>query len=112
MIADVLRRFCKPSKWQWTHLPMGEKRDKATAGLLQRMGVNRGWPDFIFVAWTGHIYFLELKREEDGVLLPEQSGFRALMLQWGIECEVARSFEEAIAILGRWGVVPVSLEFK
>jgi hypothetical protein len=109
MVADTLRRCCNKTKWKWTHIPLGEYRDPKTAGLLERMGVNAGWPDFIFVAWTGHIYFLELKSEK-AILSGPQRAFFAVMRQWQIECEVARGYDEAIAILGRWGVVPVSLK--
>jgi hypothetical protein len=108
MVADTLKRSCKPDRWQWTHLPMGEKRSKVTAGLLERMGVKPGWPDFIFVAWTGHIYFLEIK-SAIGELSDHQQAFFAAMRARKIECKVARSYEEAIRILAGWGVVPITV---
>jgi hypothetical protein len=60
-VADLVRRWIAPG-WSFTHLPMGEKRDKATAGRLQRMGVMAGWPDFIFIGPGPVVFFLELKR--------------------------------------------------
>lgn len=61
MVADALRRWCDPA-WRYTHLPMGEKRDPATAMRLKRMGVTRGWPDFMFFGPRKQVLFLELKR--------------------------------------------------
>jgi hypothetical protein len=109
MVADTLRLCCDTTKWQWTHIPLGEYRTKETAGLLERMGANAGWPDFIFVHWTQHIYFLELKSEK-AFLSPPQQRFHGVMRQWKIECKVARSYDEAIKILAGWGVVPVWLK--
>jgi hypothetical protein len=106
-VADVLR-WAKPERrgWEWTHLPMGEKRDPETAGKLERMGVRPGWPDFIFIGATG-FYFLELK-SKTGELSDHQQAFFAAMRARGIECRVARSYDEAIRILAGWGMVPVS----
>lgn len=90
---------------------MGEKRDPKTAALLQRMGVRPGWPDFAFLHWTGHIYFLELK-SATGVLGEEQQDFHNFAHAAGIECKVARSYEEAIRILAGWGVVPITVSLN
>jgi hypothetical protein len=90
---------------------MGEKRSPETASLLQRMGVQRGWPDFCFISWTGAIYFLEVKSEK-GYLSEDQSAFFAAMRARGIECAVARSYDQAIRILAGWGVIAAGIEFK
>jgi VRR-NUC domain len=111
MVADTLKRFVKPHRWQWTHIPSGEYRTKQTAGLLERMGVRPGWPDFILINWTGAVYFLELKSEK-GFLSEHQQAFFAAMRARGIECAVARSYDEAIKILAGWGVVNAAIEFK
>ena len=59
MLADTLKLCCS-DRWRWTHLPMGEHRDIITASRLKRMGVQPGWPDFIFIG-PGEVIFLELK---------------------------------------------------
>jgi hypothetical protein len=110
-IADTLKRFVKPDRWQWTHIPSGEYRTKETAGLLERMGVKPGWPDFILINWTGAVYFLELKSER-GYLSEHQSAFFQAMRARGIDCRVARSYDEAIKILSGWGVINAGIEFK
>jgi hypothetical protein len=111
MVADTLRRFVKPDRWQWTHIPNGEYRPKQTAGLLERMGVRPGWPDFIFINWTGAVYFLEIK-SRTGELSEHQQAFFAAMRARNIECKCARSYEQAIRILAGWGVVPITVSLS
>lgn len=104
MVADSLRRWASKD-WEWTHLPFGEKRSAKTGARLKRMGVKPGWADFAFIGPKAALKFLELKRRNED-LTEAQAEFFAAMRARGIECEVARSHKEAIAILGRWGVVP------
>jgi hypothetical protein len=59
--VKLLRDHCRPD-WQWCHVPLGEIRDKRTAGKLRRMGTKAGWPDLILIPPTGQICCLELKR--------------------------------------------------
>jgi hypothetical protein len=82
------------------------------------MGLKPGWPDFIFLSSTGRVYFLELKSSigdlDDGrqfSLIPgvtPQQAFHRRMHAWGIECQVARSIDEAIRILTAWGVIRIA----
>jgi hypothetical protein len=104
-LASLLRRpgIVSSRRWEWTHIPLGGKRDKVSAAQLKSMGTKPGWPDFVFLHWTGAIYFLELK-SSTGYLEPDQQTFHSKMRVWNIPCRVARSFEEAIDILQRWGV--------
>ena len=57
-VADTLRRFCEPD-WLWTHIGHGGYRTKATAGLLARMDLRPGWPDFVLVSPSGAHFYLE-----------------------------------------------------
>lgn len=108
-LADTLKLMVNRNKWEWTHLPFGGKRSKATGALLQRMGVRPGWPDFVFINWTGAHHYLELKRGK-ATLSDHQDSFFAAMKARGVECAEAHSYAEAIDILARWGVVPISLK--
>jgi hypothetical protein len=72
------------------------------------MGVRPGWPDFIFINWTGAVYFLEMK-SKTGDLSDHQDAFFAAMRSRGIECKCARSYDQAIRILAGWGVVPITV---
>ena len=60
-LVSLIRRTITP-QWRFTHLPFGEKRDPATAGRLQAMGVSPGWPDLLFLGSERRVFFLELKR--------------------------------------------------
>jgi hypothetical protein len=111
MVADSLRKWLSHG-WVWTHIPLGEKRDKVTGSRLKRMGVSPGWPDFIFIppvfpAKPGvppRPAFLELKRR--GAKLTEhQAGFALWCRLNGCPHAVAYSYDEAVKILQELGVL-------
>ena len=102
-VADTLRRFCEPD-WLWTHIGHGGYRTKATAGLLKRMGLRPGWPDFVLVSPNGAHHYLELKAGA-APLSPEQRTFAKAMAARGVQHAVARSYAEAIGQLQRWGAI-------
>lgn len=106
-VADLLGR-CADKRWLWTHFPAGEKRDMLTGTRLQRMGLKPGWPDFILISPMGLPYFLELKSAK-GDLSHEQQAFARTIRARGLEYSVARSVDQAIEILGGWGVVPLAV---
>lgn len=111
-VADCLRYGARPEVL-WTHFPAGEHRTEITGSRLKRMGLHRGWPDYMFIwparwgsmqlpyAMTG---FLELKSDK-GRLSPEQESFRDAVV--GLKCAyaVARTGQEAIEILSAWGIL-------
>ena len=55
----------------------------------------------------GRAAYLELKSAK-GRLSPAQREFHAACLAAGAECEVARTTDEAIAVLASWGAVRIS----
>src|SRR5262245_21061519 len=59
-LADRLRAEGRPG-WWWSHVPSGELRTKATAALLERLGLKPGMSDFILIAPDGGHHWLELK---------------------------------------------------
>jgi hypothetical protein len=103
-VAGFLRRAWPPGL-PWFHVPNGEVRDKATAGKLYAMGVRAGVPDFVFVMPNGQAAFLELKRDDDSDLSAKQIEFRNEALSCGCGYAVARTPEEAEAVLRRWAGV-------
>jgi hypothetical protein len=105
-VADVLRRFAKPD-WRWSHFPAGELRDKRTAGKLKAMGLQPGWPDFIFLSpVAGQFYALELKRMGED-LTDEQKEFRKWCFDNLVPYAVAWSIDDAMAALGWFGVLRI-----
>jgi len=104
MVADALRRWCSPS-WRYTHLPLGERRDMATAMRLKRMGVTPGWPDFVFVHLSGKVVWLELKRPGGSARLSEEQAELAAFLAHGNPHIVSNDFEHALDVLRDFGIV-------
>jgi hypothetical protein len=103
VIADMVRRWITP-QWRFTHLPMGELRDKATAARLARMGVTAGWPDFMFVGPPG-VFFLELKRHKHGRLSDEQRDIAAHIMTCGLSYMCTDSVDDAIATMCDLGIL-------
>jgi hypothetical protein len=103
MVADVLDRWLTPG-WRFTHIASGELRDKVTAARLKRMGVRKGWPDFVLLSPTGHAYFLELKRRGEH-LSESQIEFANWCVAHGYPLYVCDDFNSAVATLKDWGVV-------
>jgi VRR-NUC domain len=102
-VARLLDQFAGPD-WDHTHFPAGEKRPKPTANRLKSMGLKPGWPDFVLIGPDGRHYYLEIKRH-DGLLSQAQFRFMNRRIAQGVPYAVARSSEEAIDILARWGAV-------
>lgn len=103
VVSDALRFGASPDV-VWSHFPAGEKRSAITGARLQRMGLSRGWPDYIFIVPGGRVAFLELKRT-GGKLSPEQMSFRDRVLALGCRHAVADTGQRAIEILRSWGIV-------
>lgn len=94
-----------PRDWQWTHIPLGEKREPKTGALLQDMGTKPGWPDLIFLHRLGFVYFLEFK-SAIGELGASQFLFRQSIRHFeNVHFAVARSIDESIDVLVGWGVL-------
>ena len=106
-VANTLRDHALP-EWQWTHVPSGELRDMRTAVKLKRMGVRRGWPDFILLPPTGRLHCLELKRQ-GATLTEEQEAFQLWSIRFGVPHSVAYSFDEALAALSVWGCLRIKI---
>ena len=90
------------------HVPNGGRRGKAEAGRLKGMGTLAGVPDLIVIA-DCRVFGIEIKTEK-GRLSKEQKNMRRRFARAGVEYEVARSVQEARAILQRWGVIESRME--
>lgn len=103
MVADILNRWITPG-WRFTHPASGELRSKATAARLKRMGVHKGWPDFILLSPAALAHFLELKRRGEK-LSDDQEDFESYCQAHGYPHAWTDSFDVALAILKRWGAL-------
>jgi len=102
------------------HVPNGELRDKAAAAKLKAMGTLPGVSDLLFL-WKKYwedaegsrtalgVLFLELKRP-GGKLTIEQAAFGLAVRTMGADFEVASSIDEAIAAVGRRGLIRPGVE--
>ena len=109
-LASMLHWCIRPDVI-WRHVPNGEHRDPRTAQKLKAMGVLPGSADLEFFYKTSpdthpspRILFLELKIP-GGKLSTEQASFALAMKLIGAEYHIARSIDEAIAILGQRGLL-------
>jgi hypothetical protein len=103
-IASLLKVAVNP-EWRWTHIGHGGfLLDPRTAARLKAMGLQAGWPDFIFIGpprlmGAGvQVAFLELKRK-GSKLSEEQKGFFTWLHAHKVPCEVADTIEAAIGFL-------------
>jgi hypothetical protein len=121
-LADICKRWLHPD-WKFTHLPLGEhrehrvnprtgKRYSLTGQRLQRMGVQPGWPDFIFVGPEQRIFWLELKRFRTGRLSEDQSDVLAHLVACGFAVLVTTSLDDAVATLKQAGILRSTVELQ
>jgi hypothetical protein len=119
-LADICKRWINPH-WKFTHLPLGEhrehrinpktgKRYSLTGQRLQRMGVQPGWPDFIFVGPNAQVFWLELKRFKTGRLSDDQSEVLAHLVACGFAVLVTTSLDDAVATLKQAGILRSNVE--
>jgi hypothetical protein len=105
-LADALRLWINPG-WSFTHLPFGEYRNPITAGRLKRMGVTRGWPDFMIVGWGSQrcgFVFIELKRKGEKPTV-EQADRGEQLVRAGALWLWTDSVDDAIGFLADLGAV-------
>lgn len=67
----------------------------------KRMGVSRGFPDFIVVLPSG-LAFIELKRVRGGRTSPEQEQWLEALTVVGCRCAVCYGAKHAIEVLETW----------
>lgn len=107
-IVDLFQAVIDPAEVLWFHVPNGELRDKATAAKLKAMGVLPGVGDFglSWVCPARHLLrigWIEAKALR-GPMSSDQETFRDRVTRLGHFYRVARSVEEALAILAAWEV--------
>lgn len=106
-VADALRAACRPL-WLWSHFPAGEHRSVATGHRLKRMGLQKGWSDFVLMSPEAMVHWLEMKRGK-APLTEEQEAFRDACWAIGVPWALARSLDEALHQLVEWGALPRSV---
>jgi hypothetical protein len=111
-------RWCIRPDVIWRHVPNGEHRDPRTAAKLKAMGVLPGSADleFHWLEFDGvdhrkyrRVLHLELKADK-GRLTDSQASFALAVKLLGDEYHVVRSIDQAIGILGEFGLIRPGVE--
>ena len=92
-----LLRHAAPPNCVFFHIPSGEYRRKATAALLQAMGVVPGLPDLVLI-YKARILGIELKSTK-GRLNPAQKNMHECLRAAGCLVTVVRNIEEFITVV-------------
>lgn len=109
MVADVLKLSITPG-WLWFHVPNGGYAlSRASAGMLQRMGIKAGVSDFLLIAPpAGRVHALELKRRGKQPTEAQTAFLEAVRGAGGLS-DWCDDFDTALHILTGWGAVRVAL---
>jgi hypothetical protein len=92
-----------PAGTWWTHFPAGGRRSRVTGAILRGMGTKPGCPD-LFILSHGRLYGLELKAGRNG-LSPAQIATHEEMRKAGATIGTAGTLDQALDLLGAWGVI-------
>jgi hypothetical protein len=87
----------------WSHFPAGEQRDPRTGAKLKQMGLQPGWPDFVFILPNGVFGGIELKADR-GVPSLNQKAFRDACNRVGGLYSVCNTINAVERTLDLWGV--------
>lgn len=101
VVADFLQDAL-PRTACWSHFPAGEARSKITGARLKRMGLAKGWPDYL-VVHDGKLVGLELKAG-NGKASPEQCAVGDAFVANGFTWQIVRSLEEVERVLVGAGI--------
>jgi hypothetical protein len=77
---------------------------------LKQMGLQPGWPDFLFILPGGRLAVIELKAKT-GSLSADQKGFRRDAMALGVLYSECRTIEDVEEILVHW-LLPFGLRLK
>lgn len=109
-LADTVRRWIEPG-WVWTAFPAGELRSEGTGARLKRMGVQKGFFDFLFISPGGQHMWIELKRGRAAMTV-EQLAFELAMRLRGVPAVVCRDYKSAVEQLKAWGALPSTVHVQ
>lgn len=91
VVADYLARALPP-RAVWSHFPAGEHRSQTTGARLKRMGLARGWPDYL-IGIDGKLIGIELKAPK-GRPSEHQRAIGDAFIENGFGWTIATSLED------------------
>jgi hypothetical protein len=92
-----------PAGTWFTHFPAGGRRSRVTGAILKGMGTKAGVPDLLILS-HGRLFGLELKAGH-GKPSTTQVETHSAMREAGATIGVANTVDDALALLGEWGVL-------
>jgi hypothetical protein len=107
-LADLLRievappGRVSPAGVTWWAVDASNYNDRIP-GLRTTRGRIAGVPDLLFVH-DGRAFFVEIKRQPDGVLSADQQDVATTMLLCGARFAVVTSAEQLLAVLDQWQI--------
>jgi hypothetical protein len=100
---NLIKTLLKPDIHIYA-IPNGGYRRPSEAIRLKAEGVKAGIGDLIFLAPNRVVGFLEMKTKR-GSLTDEQEGFMAICIRHGHLWGMARTVDEAVAVVRSWGML-------
>ena len=95
----MARQAAKHPELAWAFaVPNGARTNMTQAIKLKRTGMKAGVPDVFIPAMRGNYggLFIEMKRQDGGIVSPEQKRYMAALTNLGYKCVVAKGVEAAI----------------
>jgi hypothetical protein len=103
--ASVLRHLeQRAGNCYWFAIPNAARRSPGLAARMRAEGLRAGVADLAIMLPGGRTGWLELKNSK-GRQSDAQAGFEAICGRLGHGYAVARTLDEAIAVLGTWGAL-------
>lgn len=97
-------RLCGVPGLVWFHVPNGGKRNKIEGAIFKGLGVKAGVSDLILLH-EGRCFALELKAKSGMKLTKAQVEFQQSFRAAGGYATWATSIDEALTMLGGWGLL-------
>lgn len=106
-VVQFMKLAARPGSFCFA-CPNGMVSDHVTVARMKDAGLFPGVADLVVVLPSREIAFLELKTPT-GRLQPSQKDFKTLCARYDIKYAIARTIDEAIEVLTKWGALQPQL---
>lgn len=108
-VVQFMKRAAKPGAFCFA-CPNGMVSDHVSVARMKDAGLFPGVADLVVVLPSREVAFLELKTPT-GRLQPSQKDFKSLCARYDIKYAIARTIDEAIEVLVKWGALQPRLRW-
>ena len=102
-VVQFMKRAAKPGAFCFA-CPNGMVSDHVSVARMKDAGLFPGVADLVVILPSKEAAFLELKTPT-GRLQPSQKDFKTLCARYDLKYAIARSLDEAIEVLTKWGAL-------